>query len=298
VDEPSEQALSWAASVVGSAVTSTTPLRDGGVPWLLGFADGGRAVLRRSWAADTEVAALRVAAEHGIAAPTLLGLDGELVLVSATPGTSKAPMVPTAHRLRALGAAAAALHAVRLAPSEHLPLRHHSVPMVDFTKWRERDGTTDLLRTAEQAVADRPEPPSTPVLLHGDLWQGNTMWEHDELVAVIDWDCAGVGHPGVDLGSLRCDVALMFGIDTADAVLAGWQERIGRPADETAYWDVVACLSTPPDLTAWETTIQDQGRPDLDGPTLTARRDELLRDALDRLTRTGRHLPVNSPRRP
>lgn len=252
---------------------------------MLTFADGSSAVLRRSWAADTEVAALRVAAEHGIAAPTLLALGEELMLVSAIPGTSHAPEIPTEHRLRTLGAAAAALHAVELAPSEHLPLRHHSIATVDFVRWRARDGTTPLLRAAEQAVATRPEPPSTPVLLHGDLWQGNTMWVRDDLVAVVDWDCAGVGHPGVDLGSLRCDVALMYGIDAVDTVLEGWQERIGRPADATAYWDVVACLSTPPDLAEWETTIQEQGRPDLDVPTLTARRDELLRDALDRLAR-------------
>jgi aminoglycoside phosphotransferase len=287
VDEPPEKALSWAASVVGCAVTSTRALRENGVPWMLGFADGSSAVLRHSWAADTEVAALRVAAEHGIAAPTLLALGEDLMLVSAIPGTSHVPEIATEHRLRTLGAATAALHAVELAPTEHLPLRHRSLEMVDFTKWRERDGTTDLLRAAEQAVSARPEPPSTPVLVHGDLWQGNTMWVRDELVAVIDWDCAGVGHPGVDLGPLRCDVAMMFGIDAADAVLAGWQERIGRPADATAYWDVVACLCTPPDLTGWESTMREQGRPDLDAPTLTARRDELLRDALDRLGRTN-----------
>ncbi|MCP3805152.1 hypothetical protein NLX83_38400 [Allokutzneria sp. A3M-2-11 16] len=56
------------------------------------------------------------------------------------------------------------------------------------------------------------------------------------------------------------------------------------PADEP-YWDVVAALATPPDLIDWESTIQDQGRDDLDGATLTARRDAFLRAALDRLDR-------------
>jgi hypothetical protein len=48
VEDPPEQALSWAASVLGCAVTSTTALREIGVPWLLGFADGSSAVLRKS----------------------------------------------------------------------------------------------------------------------------------------------------------------------------------------------------------------------------------------------------------
>ncbi|GHF12949.1 hypothetical protein GCM10017786_53690 [Amycolatopsis deserti] len=54
-----------------------------------------------------------------------------------------------------------------------------------------------------------------------------------------------------------------------------------------ACWDVVAALSTPPRLATWEATIQDQGRTDLDGDTLTARRDSFLRAALNRLADLG-----------
>jgi aminoglycoside phosphotransferase (APT) family kinase protein len=284
--EPSAEALDWAASAVGAAVTGTTPLRADGVPWMVDFADGSRAVLRRSFASDTEIAALRVAADHGIRAPRLIALGDDLMLVSAIEGTSRVPVTASESRLRALGAAAAQLHAVELAPSKDLPVRHQSVELWDFTKLRRQDGASDLLLAAEKAVASRQEPPSTQVFLHGDLWQGNTMWLDDELVAVIDWDCAGVGHPGIDLGSLRCDVAVMFGVEAADAVLDGWQEQAGRVADAMPYWDVIAGLSTPPDMTTWATTIQDQGRPDLDGATLTARRDELLRTALAQLLKT------------
>jgi hypothetical protein len=43
-------------------------------------------------------------------------------------------------------------------------------------------------------------------------------------------------------------------------------------------------LSTPPDFAdRWEATIQDQGRPDLTGDLLNARRDEFLSDAIERL---------------
>jgi len=120
-----------------------------------------------------------------------------------------------------------------------------------------------------EAIGSRLEPPHPTVLVHGDLWQGNTMWLDGSLVAIIDWDCAGVGHPGVDLGSLRCDVALFQGPEHADLVVA--------------YWDVVACLSTPPDVGEWLPNAVDQGRGDLDGPTLNARRDEFLKAALNRL---------------
>jgi hypothetical protein len=66
-------------------------------------------------------------------------------------------------------------------------------------------------------------------------------------------------------------------------VLAGWEQHAGRPAAQVPYWDVVAALATPPDMGWFPAAIGAQGRPDLDQPTLLARRDQVLREALDRL---------------
>jgi Ser/Thr protein kinase RdoA (MazF antagonist) len=121
------------------------------------------------------------------------------------------------------------------------------------------------------------------VFVHGDLWQGNTLWEGDTLTGVVDWDCAGSGAAGIDLGSLRCDAWMAAGPQAAAAVLAGYEEAAGRPADDVAYWDVAAALCTPPTIGWFTDAIRDQGRTDLDQPTLLARRDAFLRDALHRL---------------
>jgi hypothetical protein len=40
------------------------------------------------------------------------------------------------------------------------------------------------------------------------------------------------------------------GTDAAGEVTAGWAEAAGRPADNIAYWDIVAALATPPPLRA------------------------------------------------
>jgi hypothetical protein len=53
--------------------------------------------------------------------------------------------------------------------------------------------------------------------------------------------------------------------------------------DDVAYWDVVAALTTPPTIDWFTGAIRDQGRTDLDQPTLLARRDAFLAAALDRL---------------
>ena len=282
---PAEQSLNWAGSTIGHPVVATRGLREGGAPWLLRFADGSEAVLRTGCAFDTDLAGLRVAAEHGIPVPRLLAVSDDVMLLSVVPGTSAIPVEATPERLAAYGAAGALLHAVHLAPTAVLPLRHRPLEPDDFATERARNGSSDLLRAAEAALARLPEPASDTVLLHGDLWQGNTVWADGELTAILDWDCAGVGHPGIDLGGMRLDAVLMFGVAAADGVLDGWERQAGRPAADMAYWDVVAGLSTPTDFAdRWAATIQDQGRPDLTAELLTARRDEFLEKALDRLT--------------
>jgi hypothetical protein len=50
-----------------------------------------------------------------------------------------------------------------------------------------------------------------------------------------------------------------------------------------AYWDLVAALTTPPDMGWFVDAVRDQGRTDLDQPTMLARRDAFLEAALARL---------------
>jgi aminoglycoside phosphotransferase (APT) family kinase protein len=288
--------LRWAVRTAapGAEVAEVRGLRDGGSPWLLRLHRGGTArgvVLRVGGDGDeaalrTEVAALVLAAGHGIPAPPLLAAEivagRPVVLVEQVPGSSAIPAKHPAARLRTLGRTAATLHAVTLAPSRALPRRDRPIASVDFAALRRQGPPQPLLAEAEERVAIPPagEP---EVFVHGDLWQGNALWDGDTLTGLVDWDCAGAGPPGVDLGSLRCDATICFGPAAAADVLAGWEAAAGRPATDLAHWDVVAALSTPPDLGWFPEAIAGQGRPDLSRELLVRRRDAFLRDGLDRL---------------
>jgi aminoglycoside phosphotransferase (APT) family kinase protein len=291
--------LRWVvrAAAPGADVAEVRGLRDGGSPWLVRLERGGRArgvVLRVGDGDDTgglrtEVAALALAAERGLPAPRPLAadLDGDppAVLVEQVAGTSAIPRQRPPERLRALGRAAAALHAVALAPTGALPRRDRPIAAEDFAALRLQQ-PRPLLLEAEARVAALPSP-ATAVFVHGDLWQGNALWSGDTLAALVDWDCAGAGAPGVDLGSLRCDAAVCFGVEAAADVTAGWEAAAGRPAADLAYWDVVAALSTPPDMGWFPGAIAGQGRPDLTRELLVRRRDDFLRAALNRLDAEG-----------
>jgi aminoglycoside phosphotransferase (APT) family kinase protein len=167
-----------------------------------------------------------------------------------------------------------------------LPRRDRPIGSVDFAALRRQHPPQPLLQEAEQRVADAPLPRAV-VFVHGDLWQGNALWTGDTLNGLIDWDCAGSGHPGIDLGSLRCDAAICFGLDAPADIQQGWEEVAARPATDVAYWDVVAALSTPPDMGWFPSAIAGQGRPDLTQEVLLRRRDEFLRAALTRLDAPG-----------
>jgi aminoglycoside phosphotransferase (APT) family kinase protein len=279
----------------GARPVAVKGLRAGEGPWLLRIDHGGtvvEAVLRVGDPSSrpllaTEAAALTFAEVHQLAAPRLLAVDLDGVaagrpalLMTVLAGTSTIPAVASVTRLRALGAAAATLHSLPTGPRPDLPLRTRPLADVDFVAMRRTTGSSPLLEAAAECVNQVPIPQGGTVLVHGDLWQGNTLWSGERCVGIIDWDAAGVGHPGIDLGTLRLDAAIAFGLPAAGEILEGWQQATGQAAAATAYWDLVAALTTPTDMATSLPVVHDHGRVDLDAATLNRRRDAFLHAAL------------------
>lgn len=293
-----DRALRWALAALSGDVAEVLPLREGGAPWLVRTTAGASGVLRIGYAERpgesarmaTEAAALAAAERLGVAAPRLLAADltgvaaGVLaLLITEVPGSSRIPGDVRPERLCAFGAAVAQLSAVPLEPTPELPRRHRSLEDQDFAALRAGAASGPLLEAAADRVAGRPDPEAPTVLVHGDLWHGNVMWVGDEVTGIIDWDAAGAGPAGIDLGGARCDAAILFGPAAPEHVLTGWESVAGRAADDVAYWDLIAALGTQPDMAAWIPAIHDQGRTDLSADDLNCRRDAFLRAALDAL---------------
>lgn len=297
---PDAEVLGWASAVLAAEVTVVRGLRHGGSPWLLRSSD--REVVLRIARAElaaetaTEVAAMsHVTRVAGATVPVadLLGYDLAertgygLVLTACVHGASVIPAVPDPERLRALGAAAARISLIVVVPLPALPVRSRPIEAEDFAGMRHRQGASDLLRAAEAAVAATSPGDDRAGLVHGDLWYGNTLWDDGRLTAVLDWDCAGVGPAGIDLGSLRCDAAWCHGLEAAEHVLRGWEAEAGRPASDVPYWDAVAALASAPDMGWFPISMAAQGRPDLTREVMLERRDAFLEAALSRHIATG-----------
>jgi aminoglycoside phosphotransferase (APT) family kinase protein len=230
-----ESIRSWIADVTDAQeVTVLRGLRlfDGGQPWLID-ADGRQLVLRvtpHEEVAPTEVAAMRLAADAGLPVPPVLAHQDNLLLMPALTGDSLIPAEPDPRRLRALGAAAARIASIPVTPTAALPARTRPIPLEDFEAMRrDADYIDPLIREAEAAVERAPLSDPSTGLVHGDLWYGNTTWTDGELTAILDWDCAGTGSPGIDLATLRIDAAFCYGCEAADEILAGWEDQAGHP---------------------------------------------------------------------
>jgi aminoglycoside phosphotransferase (APT) family kinase protein len=284
-----EQTLAWVQAQVGGRVTVTAirSLHDGESPWWISLRsrdDSASAVVlrtpsRRIWPDQvaTNAAALAVAEKYGLPAPRLLGtdLDGLDAGVPATletvvAGTSMWPATGSSRLLRAAGAAIAQVHRFALARRQHLPFRPRPIAVDDFARERRvgRMPTTALLQHADERLHAIPAPEEPVVFVHGDVWPGNTVIVDARVCALIDWKTAGVGNPGVDLGELRKQAAILYGDDAPKFVLQGWERASDAQADDVPYWDAVAALNTPTESYS---------------PTAADRRDEFLSAAIAQL---------------
>ena len=147
--QPDKEVLAWASAILDTEVTVVRGLRHGSSPWLLQAGDREVVlrVVRAELAAETatEVAAMTYAKQvAGATLPVadLLGYDLAectsygLVLAACVPGTSAIPPEPEPERLRALGAAAARVSSIEVAPTPALPVRSRPIEAEDFAGMR------------------------------------------------------------------------------------------------------------------------------------------------------------------
>ncbi len=303
---PNDQVLRWAARAIGgTSVVSVESLsrsghRDSGTFRLRveGASAGTTDVILKltvpRWINDrmviTNARALQLAEAHSLPAPRLIAADVDgsasgtvATLETLLIGSSDLPRTASRTRLREAGAAIARVHTFHQQIEPGLPHRPRPCAVDDRAAERRRGlmPTTPLLQKADQQVRSHRTQAAESVFLHGDVWAGNMLWDADRCVALIDWKTAGVGDPGVDLGSLRMQMALQYGQEAPAHVLEGWQEQAGRTATAVPYWDAVAALNTPTVMQGW-LAFADDGSP-LDASAVQERRDTFLRIALDEL---------------
>lgn len=69
--------------------------------------------------------------------------------------------------------------------------------------------------------------PVEPRFAHTDYWAGNILWLGDEIVAVLDWEEAGYGHPAADVAYARMGYCIEGEPEAADVFLREYEAAAG-----------------------------------------------------------------------
>ena len=78
-----------------------------------------------------------------------------------------------------------------------------------------------------------------PVLLHGDFWLGNLLWQGERLTGLIDWEDAMVGDPLADMGKSRLETLWALGEEAMAIYTAQYLSRNrGLDARALPFWDL------------------------------------------------------------
>jgi len=119
-----------------------------------------------------------------------------------------------------------------------------------------------------------------PVLVHGDYWPGNTLWQRRRLTGVVDWEMAGLASRGYDVGYTHMDLSLSVGGSAADQFVAAYERAAGWTLRDRAFWQLLGVWRALADWWEWLPGWQAFGPSDLTTEIIGSRLDAYVESAL------------------
>jgi len=80
-------------------------------------------------------------------------------------------------------------------------------------------------------------PGSAQHFIHRDYHPDNTLWAYGRLTGIVDWSNASYGPIGVDIGHMRWNLALRYGVPTADRFRSAF-DQVSGGHEQDPYWDL------------------------------------------------------------
>jgi aminoglycoside phosphotransferase (APT) family kinase protein len=251
--------------LVGGASAESTALEIEGP-------DGGRfrRVVRRHGEGDRavnpdvaqdEFALLQILAAERFPVPAPRGHDASgailptpYILTDFVDGTSEVPADGRVAAIDRMAEELTRLH--RFGPADPrlaFLLRRDALSRREIAQERAAATDRDWETRVRTALAPHwPLPQGESVLLHGDFWPGNLLWQGDRLAAVIDWEDACFGDPLVDLGPARLELLWAWGGTAKERFTDRYAALTGRPLDRLPLYDLWTALRALLRLPGWD----------------------------------------------
>ena len=146
------------------------------------------------------------------------------------------------------------IHQLDLTRFDSSSLPRHTLRFYDSQELSDRTKTPKLELGKIQHTLTNAWPcmqVNSPVLLHGDYWPGNILWNDERLAAVIDWEDARLGDPLADLANSRLEILWAFGAETMDDFTDRYQAMMEIDYTHLPYLDLWAVLKPAVKLRSW-----------------------------------------------
>lgn len=188
---------------------------------------------------------------QGVCPPSSIFTDG--ILKDAAPAQRKSMMLAVAEYH-------GRLHAANIGPEAvpHLTVRGQGPTAIarELSWWYKEaelakptaDKLARLREAHDRLLATEPDP-YTARLVHGDAQFANHMFDGSDLVAVLDWELAFLGHNESDLAllvlfadALNPAESPVEGVPTEQEFLAAYEQTAGRPVANWEYFQAFNLL--------------------------------------------------------
>lgn len=140
----------------------------------------------------------------------------------------------------------------------------HCTPLAGLPTLRERhDPLAELAaylpdRHAGLALPALSAPP--PVLLHGDFWPGNFIWQDRQLRALIDWEDSATGDAHADVATARLELLWHGGWSLAQRFTMAYAARAFLDSKRLLCWDLLVGSSVLAWMGNWGLDPADEAR--------------------------------------
>lgn len=231
--------------------------------------DGHPIILKRYWLpeddeinpAETEFRALTLARDHDVPCPAPIWIDRiglfpeRAVVTEFIDGAILLEPSDPIDWASQLAAALVGIHQIEpTAKDRHLfPVletgagpHEDELPAPDGWQHPLADRLRSTRRNAMSSLQ-----PEAAVYLHHDYWPGNTLWDDERLIAVVDWEGGVIGDPAIDVAGCSFDISMLGMEDAAARFVERYREISGRALPNLAYWALFAVSRPMPDIAIW-----------------------------------------------
>ena len=204
---------------------------------------------------DLEFALLDALHRVGLRVPKPLHKDAgctslphPYLIIEHIEGSSEIPAEQADSFIETMAESLYGIHSTPLESLPNLPLRNNPLP--ELFEFLPNDAEWDPLKTHLASLTNTTYAGAV-VLLHGDFWPENLLWQNARLHGILDWEDAALGDPLSDVAASGLELRYKFGPQAMYHFIQAYGRT--QPIDDQrlALWQVYVAAAAQHFMANW-----------------------------------------------